>query len=134
MEKILIEPLNKAFSCLIEGMKEFEQTHNDLIRDGCIQRFEYTYELANKFIGRFLVGHFNINNDNSLTHNQVLREAAKCGLVSDVELWFEFKKARNNTTHTYDEDNANKVIEVVPYFINEVKFLIKRFKAIIESD
>ncbi len=42
-----IEPLDRAIQRLEEGLKRYQNDITDLqIRDGLIQRFEFTYEIA----------------------------------------------------------------------------------------
>src|SRR5690606_15416696 len=50
-----ITPLDKAIARLEEALSAYSaDTANTLIRDGYIQRFEFTYELAHKMLKRFL--------------------------------------------------------------------------------
>ncbi|MBM3610585.1 MAG: nucleotidyltransferase, partial [Alphaproteobacteria bacterium] len=44
-------------------------------------------------------------------------------------LWFDFLRKRNPTTHTYQETEAEKVIEICPSFSNEVKNFLKAIGA-----
>ena len=46
--------LEKTVASLKEVLEEYEKTENVFIRDACIQRFEYTYELSYKMLKRHL--------------------------------------------------------------------------------
>ena len=79
---------------------------NDLLRDGLIQRFEFTFELAWKtlkvcFEDEGLQG---INSPKS-----VLREAFSTGLIDNDKLWLEILNDRNSTSHIYSESLANEI-------------------------
>lgn len=52
----------------------------ELVRDACIQRFEFTFELSWKTMKRILAARSNFVN----SPKPVFREAAKDGLIDDV--------------------------------------------------
>jgi len=87
---------------LQEGVVQYDR-HDDLQRDGLIQRFEFTFELAWKvlrdlFVSEGLIG---LNSPKS-----VLREAYAAGLVEDQDLWLLMLDDRNSTTHIYEKEMA----------------------------
>ncbi|MCY3886009.1 MAG: nucleotidyltransferase substrate binding protein [Gammaproteobacteria bacterium] len=50
-----ISPFERAISRLEEGIARYKLDENDdQIRDGLIQRFEFTYELGHKMLKRYL--------------------------------------------------------------------------------
>jgi predicted membrane-bound dolichyl-phosphate-mannose-protein mannosyltransferase len=54
---ILFEPLRKAHLALVKAVDRSVKNPNYLeVRDACIQRFGYTYELSIKTIKRYLEG------------------------------------------------------------------------------
>ena len=126
MSKINISPLKKAFLSLNKAVDRALLNRNDLeLRDACIQRFEYTYELANKMIKRFIEeGQPSTAAIDQLTYRDLLRVAAEIGLIDSVEHWFKFRDARNKTSHAYDDAKALEVFEEIPTFILHTKKLI----------
>lgn len=48
-------------------------------------------------------------------------------LKSDWSAWKVFREMRAKTSHTYDEAIAQTVVKVIPAFIEEIKFLVKKF-------
>jgi hypothetical protein len=51
-----ISALEKAIDRLSEGLARYRQDISDTqIRDGLIQRFEFTYELSHKMLKRYLI-------------------------------------------------------------------------------
>ncbi|MBF0312278.1 MAG: nucleotidyltransferase substrate binding protein [Oligoflexia bacterium] len=118
MKKISLEPLKKALQSLKNAIA---QTKNEYIRDSVIQRFEYTFELSWKIIKKVL------EQDQPLEDASVkgiLRSAATYGIISNLELWFEFQHARNLTSHTYNEDSAEEVYEVAVKLPPEIDLLL----------
>jgi hypothetical protein len=45
-----IRSLIKALASLQEALAEYKKHPNHFMRDSCIQRFEYSYELAHKML------------------------------------------------------------------------------------
>ena len=50
-----LTPLSNAVTRLAEGLERYQRDISDTqIRDGLIQRFEFTYELSHKMLKRYL--------------------------------------------------------------------------------
>jgi nucleotidyltransferase substrate binding protein (TIGR01987 family) len=119
------ENYKNALIRLNDGIMKFDQT-NDLLRDGLIQRFEFTFELAWKALKA-------IFEDEGLTGlnspKTVLREAFSAGLIEKDELWLAMLSDRNTTAHIYNEqlaiDICSKVIKEYACEFNGLKEKIK---------
>lgn len=98
---------------------------SDLERDGVIQRFEYTFELAWKMMRKMLIAMG--RQDVSASPRPVLRDAAEEHFIEDIENWFEFLEARNLSSHIYDEFEAKKVFAAAFKFLSHAKQLVKKF-------
>ena len=103
---IKLENFQKALARLREGIGETEQSESLTLRDGCIQRFEFTAELAWKAAREYLLqqGLQDINSP-----KPVMREAFHNGLVSDEQGWLQLLQDRNLTSHLYDEQEADEI-------------------------
>lgn len=113
-----LEDLKKALSRLKEAsVLPADQTIN---QDATIQRFEFTFELSWKI----MQGIVNENIKDVYGPKQVIREAAKLGLISDPEKWFLFLRQRNMSIHTYREEIAKEVYVSAKEFIVFVDMLI----------
>jgi nucleotidyltransferase substrate binding protein (TIGR01987 family) len=123
---LIMTPLKKAYMSLIKGVARANEHPHDLeVRDGCIQRFEYTYDLSIKFMKRYLEQESSVTEKiDQLNFRDLLRIAGEVGLIQQVTLWFAFREARNNTSHTYNEDKAQEVFQTIPAFLKEAEFLI----------
>jgi len=97
---------------------------DDMLRDACIQRFEYCFELGWKMMKRVL-GYQGVEVNSP---RQVFRQATKEGLIGDPEPWFEFLEKRNLTVHTYNNDTAVEIWEILPVFQKSLHELIANFK------
>jgi len=98
---------------------------NDLERDGCIQRFEYTYELAWKMMRRHLLV-IGAGDAELLGRRELFREAARRGILDDPEPWFDFQKARNITSHNYDESKAALSYAAAKLFLPHAQRLLEK--------
>jgi len=79
----------------------------ELLKEGLIQRFEYTHQLAWNVMKDY--AEYQGNNELSGSRDAT-REAFKMGLISDAEGWMDMIKSRNETSHIYNEDTANSII------------------------
>jgi nucleotidyltransferase substrate binding protein (TIGR01987 family) len=83
---------------------------SELEEQGLIQAFEYTHELAWKTLKDFLED----QGYNTLYGSKdVTRTAFKLGLLEDGEAWMNMIKSRNETSHTYNEENAADIVKVI---------------------
>ena len=107
LENIDITSFIKAFNEFKRALFYAQTSDADfpkkLQEAAAIQCFEFTYELAWKTMKRLL-------NERGVEVNSpktTFRAAAKEGWIDDPETWFVFQKARNMTSHTYDNDVAS---------------------------
>ena len=122
--------LEKAFGSLKRAMDRSQKDEEDTeIRDACIQRFEYTYELAWKMLKRQLEVEIADKAEvDAYSKKKLFRVGAERGLIGNPENWFTYVDKRNLTTHTYDEENAQLVYGVLVGFIADVSDLLGKLK------
>jgi len=122
--KLLLTDLDKALSQFENAVKE--STTDEIKQAGCIQYFEFCFELAWKTLKAY--AEFN----GLLTCNSprdCFKMAFKSGLINEELVWLEMIESRNLTLHTYDFDNSLKVYFKLPKFLEEFKVLLKNLKA-----
>jgi len=61
----------------------------------------------------------------SLDFKSLMREGSRFGLIDDPESWFEYRRMRNITSHTYDEATAEKVAGSAKSFLKDAKSLLE---------
>lgn len=109
-----LKALAKLQAGMPEGMAGLSRM-SDLEKEGLIQRFEYTHELAWNVMKDYLEyqGIQNITGS-----RDAIREAFQAGLLEDGDNWMETIRSRNQTSHTYNEQVANEILEriVTVYF------------------
>ncbi|NQY81167.1 MAG: nucleotidyltransferase substrate binding protein [Candidatus Caenarcaniphilales bacterium] len=108
--------LKKALLRLSEALKENYQK-NHLVIDAAIQRFEFCIELMWKNLKRFL----EYEGINASSPREVLKEAFAINMISEEEIWLNMLRARNLTSHTYNEDTAMNIYQELPDFYQKMK-------------
>ncbi|WP_029406907.1 nucleotidyltransferase substrate binding protein [Thiomicrorhabdus sp. Milos-T2] len=90
----------KALGQLSSALSAHDKTAESLIKEGILQRFEFTHELAWKVMKDYLEyeGHQGITGSRSAS-----RLAFSLGLIVDGQVWMDMVESRNRTVHTYDE-------------------------------
>ena len=87
------------------------------IRDACIQRFEYCFELSWKMLKRRLELDLPDATDvDAMSYRALIRSGAERGLVADAAAWMLYRDKRNTTLHTYNAARAAEVAAVIPAF------------------
>jgi len=86
------------------------QIDDDIVYDGVIQRFEFTFELSWKLMKMYLeyTGISELKSPRA-----TIREAYTYGLIEDGEQWIDMMVDRNKTSHLYDEEEAKLIYKKV---------------------
>lgn len=132
MNTLNIQPLVNAIARLEEGWLRYQQDTSDTqIRDGLIQRFEFTYEISHKILKRYLE---HTSADPSqfdlMSFQDLIRTANEKNLLLSNWLdWKQYRDMRARTSHTYDEQTAIVVVQGIEKFLTEVQFLQQKLQA-----
>jgi nucleotidyltransferase substrate binding protein (TIGR01987 family) len=126
-----LTPLTKALAALDRGLARWTATPSDEeLRDACIQRFEFTYELSWKMLKRRLQMDLpDAQAVDGMTWRTLLRTGAEQGLVDNLDAWMLYREKRNITSHTYDAAKATEVAAVIPQFAADAHALHDRLAA-----
>lgn len=134
--KLDFTSLEKAITRLDESLKvvdEFQSADSSpLLRtliSGVVQHFEFTYELSWKFIKRWLGENLGKSQVDGLARQELFRLAAEYQLINSVENWMKFHRARNETSHTYNENTADEVFKFAVQFLPEATKLLNTLKS-----
>ena len=127
MKKLDLTSLRKALTSLEKAIhRHLQDPADEEVRDSVIQRFEYSYELCWKMLSKELKMRTpSPTQSMSLDFNNLMREGARFGLIEDPEVWFEYRRMRNITSHTYDEKTAEQVSEAAKSFLENAKALLE---------
>jgi len=127
--KLDVTSFEKALVLLETALVAFQKNPKDLfIRDASIQRFEYTYELCHKMLKRYLeMTEPNAEEIDQMQFAQLIRTGSEKGLLlNGWDVWQKYRYARNLTSHTYNEDKAIEVCQIIPGFFKDAMFLLEK--------
>ena len=137
MEKLDLTSLIKASESLSDAIDSVSDTNfmaslseqqTRLIKSGVVQNFEFTYEASWKMLKRQLVRQEGSSEVEMLSRKELYRLGAQKGLIDDPEKWFEYHRARNETSHTYDRKKSDYIYQLTFGFLSSVQFLLRVIK------
>ena len=97
------------------------------LKSGVIQNFEVAYEMSCKMLKRYLREYTN-ENPNEMSIQDIFRSGGTLGLLSNVDNWFDYRRKRNLTSHTYNANIAEDVFEGADSFLSETQLLLDCLK------
>lgn len=119
----------KAFQTLVEAVDLARSRElSKLEQQGLIQIFEFTHELAWNVLKDYLEdkGIMGLIGSKDAT-----RVAFKNGLIEQGEDWMKMIEARNKTSHTYDPNIAQEVVnDILARFYPAFASMAKKFTAL----
>ena len=127
MERLDLTSLRNAISSLKDATDSYTTLSNypglsqkelNTVKSGVIQNFEVAYEQCWKFMKRWIEENISSVIADGVTRKELFRLAAESRLIKNVELWFEYHHARNLSSHTYNENHADKVFSAAFSFYN----------------
>lgn len=132
-----LSSLHKAIAQLQESLNYY---HSDLVqgdpalirqlRAAAIQAFEYNYELSIKMLKRYLeLAEPSKEIIDQMSFPTLIRTASERGLLlNDWSIWKQYREARNITSHTYDEEFAERVFATIPSFLDDANYLLNKLE------
>ena len=118
--------LGNAVRRLREGLARYQsEPMDEQLRDGLIQRFEFTYKLSHKMLRRYLRETAASPDEvDRMPFADLIRTGNAQGLLrSDWPAWRQFREMRARTSHTYDTKVAAQVASAIPVFAEEAEYL-----------
>ena len=115
------ENFDKSYKLLKKYSNQSIKT--ELERAGIIQFFEMTFELAWKVLKDYLESEGYIVK----SPRETVKQAFQIGLIENGHIWIDALANRNLTTHTYDEELAQKMIkEILDDYLPELENMYNR--------
>ena len=106
-----LENYTKALSNLTEAVELATQRPlSNLEKQGLIQSFEFTHELA----WNVMKDYFSYQGNPSITGSRdAVRGAFSKNLITNGEVWMSMIKSRNQTSHTYNQGIADEITDLI---------------------
>jgi nucleotidyltransferase substrate binding protein (TIGR01987 family) len=115
-----VEYIHKNFE--IENDNIEDDILNEMVKEGLIQRFEYTHELAWNVMKDYAEYQGNSTIGGS---RDASREALQLKIIFDGEVWMDMIQSRNKTSHTYNEEIANEIYSKI---LKEYYYAFEEFR------
>ena len=121
-----LAPFRNALISLERGLvRRRTNLADEEVRDACIQRFEYCFELSWKMLKRQIeIELGNTAEVDSYSKRTLFRVAAERGLINSPEPWFVYLVQRNKTSHAYDARVAAEVAAVLEAFLLDARSVL----------
>lgn len=101
---------------------------SEIIIDGILHRFEFTFELAWKTIKDYLeyLGY----TEKTGSPREIIQNGYKQGVIKDGEKWIQMMLSRNSLSHIYDEKTSREIYSKI---FNEYIALLENLKSELEQ-
>lgn len=117
--------LEKAFNQLTVAVGKKDLS--DLEKAGCIQFYEFTFELAWKTLNDYL----KFQKVDVKFPRDTIKEAFRYDLIDDGDLWMDMLEKRNLMSHTYDETSADLAYNLISgSYYTAIRAVYQRLKAL----
>lgn len=106
-----LENYEKALEQLLGAVQLAKMRElSDLEKQGLIQAFEFTHELA----WNLLKDYFLYQGNTQITGSRdAAREAFQKGLINNGQEWMEMISSRNKTSHTYNKSVSEEITQKI---------------------
>lgn len=102
---------DRAFVLLRQALENGPAALNQLEKEGVIQRFEYSFELAWKTAKDYLEESGVVFP--TVTPRQVLKDAFAAKVLADGQVWIDMLDHRNLLSHTYNFASFEVAVEAI---------------------
>jgi nucleotidyltransferase substrate binding protein (TIGR01987 family) len=130
-DELDLTPFANAVERLAEGLAEYRaDPAHTLLRDGLVQRFEFTYEISHKMLKRYLALTLASPAEfDAMPIGNLIRTGNEHGLLlGNWSDWKRYREMRAKTSHTCDEGIALQVVEGIPAFLAEARYLLEQLQ------
>ena len=121
---LALEEYGKAVRELEDALGSAPSTR--LEQAGCIQYFEFCFELAWRTIKAFAERH---GMSDIVSPRDCLKAAFALHLIDDEAVWLEMLESRNKMSHTYDSESALVVYDRLGSFLPVLQSLTARLES-----
>ena len=101
----------RALALLQEAMDINFDDMSDLEKEGTIQRFEFTFELAWKTMKDFLL--FSGIQLDIISPKNIIKESFAANIIKEGQLWIDMLEARNMLSHAYDQEVFENTLKAI---------------------
>lgn len=124
------EERKQDFYNALERLQEaLNEEVTDVVIDGVLHRFEFTFELSWKTVKDYLE-YLGVT-EKIGSPREIIQLGFKQGIISDGEAWIQMMLSRNALSHLYDEKTSREIYEKIKInYINLFNELKEKFELI----
>lgn len=124
------EDRKQDFYNALERLQEaLNEEVTDVVIDGVLHRFEFTFELSWKTVKDYLE-YLGVT-EKIGSPREIIQLGFKQGIISDGEAWIQMMLSRNALSHLYDEKTSREIYEKIKMnYINLFNELKEKFELI----
>ena len=119
----------KRFGEMLHAWQDRSASRSELekeaIQDSLVKRFEYTLEVTWKSCKRHLAEE-GFAEAKTGSPKSIMRLAFESGLIVNVENWIDYINARQDTSHDYSGEKADRVLGIVESFYADAVALYQK--------
>ncbi len=120
-----LESLRDAIAQLSRGVEAYtDDPDAEFVRDALITRFTFTFSQAITTLGRYLDSVYFLPNARVMSPRQLVRHAARLGVIADCQAWLRHVENRNRVAHAYLESMAIMVAKGSAAFAADARALL----------
>ena len=125
------EERKQDFYNALERLQEaLNEEVTDVVIDGVLHRFEFTFELSWKTVKDYLE-YLGVT-EKIGSPREIIQLGFKQGIIENGEIWIEIMLSRNELSHLYDAEASRKIYDNIKNsYIKEFKKLEIKFKQIL---
>lgn len=105
------ENFDRALRLLEEALSVDINTRSDLEKEGIVQRFEFTFELAWKTLRDYMQSQGAAIDP--VTPRRVIKQGFSMRVIGDGQTWIDMLEHRNQMSHTYDRRGFDAAVEAI---------------------
>ena len=134
--EIDLTSLESVTSRLEEVLRDYaKEPENPYILDSVIKRFELSYIVSVRLMQRYLEDYAATPPDTGATFRDIIEMAIEYGLTQASGAdWIEYRKARNQTAHTYREEVARELVGEASSFLPVTHFLLESLRRKVQDE
>ena len=123
----LVSQFERTVVNLREVLTKLETAKKDraVLRDSAVKRFEIAFDSCWKTLKEKLRNEHGVD---VLSPKKVFQEAFKQGIIENENIWLDITDTRNETSHTYNEEMAEKVLASLPKACSTMEKLLWKLK------
>jgi nucleotidyltransferase substrate binding protein (TIGR01987 family) len=124
-KKVLLDDFHEALDRFVAAMEEDHTS--DIEKAGCIQYFEFTFEISWKTVKAFAE---EMGLSDCLSPKAALKCAFGQGWIHDETLWLDMLANRNRMSHTYEAESALDIYKKLGAYIPAFRDLYAKLSAV----